>query len=451
MAFDTSGLREWALPGGLEAAAQDITSAGADVSTAVDGLSSTWSGLSGSYNAPEQLEVLAVFSSITPHGDVLERAAAQTASALTAFADAVRQLETQRTALLAEVAAFESDPPTLDPADPDSPVDSMQQALLQGDINRLALAYDDAVTACVAALNGIDGTEDDVISTLSGPNVGLIVGGATNYSSTYTFKRVDIVDYRPVPMPWQQFRFTPLDPFGTLTDAEIAGDRYLTVDGRDIHISNPEHPDHGRTVAERYVRNGFAPAVDWRPSLNQRLYDTSAAYRARVDANPSDWKVPDPTAPRPTFGELPNGLRALRVGGGALAIGMAGLTIYDERTQAYDRLVVEHPEMSESERDARANEIGVVRGGAKTTFDVGAGVAGAAVGTMIGGPVGTVIGFGVGMGISYLADQDLPEWLGGGSVKDAFADGAEAVYDEGKELVSDVGDALSDGWNSVFG
>ncbi|MPY09703.1 hypothetical protein [Arthrobacter bussei] len=451
MGFDTSGLDDWALTADLDAAAAEIATAGTAVSAAVDGLATTWSGLSASYSAPEQVDVLAVFSSITPHGDVLELAAAQAKTALTAFADTVRQLEARRSALLGEAAAFEADPPRVDPADPDSDVDQMQQGLLQHDITALAQDYDDAVLACVAALNGIDGTTDDTVSTLSGPEVGLVVAGGTNYSGTYTFKRVDITAYRQVPMPWQDFRFTPLDPNLPLTPAEIAGNRYLTIDGRDVHIGSPDHPDYGRTVSEAYTRNGFVPAVDWRPSVNQRLYDTSAAYRARVDANPSNWRIPDPAAPRPTFGELPNGLKGIRIGGGVLAVGMAGLTIADERGKAYDRLLVEHPEMSEADRSARATELGVVRGGAKTAFDVGAGMTGAAVGTMIGGPVGTVIGFGVGMGISYLADQELPDWLGGESVKDAVADGAEAAYDAGKEVVSDIGGAISDGWDSVFG
>ncbi|RJT78433.1 hypothetical protein D6T63_13055 [Arthrobacter cheniae] len=452
MAFDTSGLQQWASPGELEAAAGDIASAGADVSTTVDGLSSTWSGLSGSYQAPEQVEVLAVFTSITPHGDVVDLAAGQAQTALAAFAGTVRELEAERTALLAEISSFEADPPTVDPADPDSPVDAAQQGWLQGDIDRLAGRYDDAVTTCVAALKGIDGTVDNTVSTLSGPEAGLVVAASTNYSSTHTFKRVDITAYRQVPMPWQQFRFTPLDPTGPLTAAEIAGDRYLNIGGREIHISNPDHPDYGRTVSERYTRNGFAAAVDWRPEVHERFYDLSSAYRARVDANPGDWKpAPTSSTPRPTFGELPHGLKALKVGGGVVAVGMAGLTIADERAQAYDRLLVESPRMSEADRNARANELGAVRGGAKTAVDLGAGVAGAAVGTMIGGPVGTVIGFGVGMGISYLADQDLPDWLGGGSVKDAAADLAENAYDGTKEALSDAGDAISEGWNSVFG
>ncbi|MCU1633680.1 MAG: hypothetical protein JWM61_2332 [Micrococcaceae bacterium] len=452
MAFDTSGLQQWASPGELEAAAGDIASAGTDVSTTVDGLSSTWSGLSGSYQAPEQVEVLAVFTSITPHGDVVDLAAGQAKTALAAFAGTVRELEAERTALLAEVSSFEADPPTLDPADPDSPVDAAQQGWLQGDIDRLAGRYDDAVTTCVAALKGIDGTADDALTVLSGPEVGLMIAAGTNYASTHTFKRVDVIASRRVPMPWQQFRFTPLNPAGPLTAAEIAGDRYLIVDGREVHISNPRHPDHALTVAERYTHNGFANAVDWRPEVNERFYESSSAYRARVDANPGDWKpAPTSSTPRPTFGELPDRVKALKVGGGAVAVIMAGVTISAERDQAYDRLLVESPRMSEADRKARAIELGVVRGGAKTTFDVGAGMAGAAVGTMIGGPVGTVIGFGVGMGISYLADQDLPEWLGGGSVKDGFADFAENVYDGGKEALSDAGDAISEGWNSVFG
>ncbi|WP_206604335.1 hypothetical protein [Arthrobacter pityocampae] len=453
MALDTSGLENWASPGDLEAAAKDISSVGADVSATVDGLSATWSGLSGSYHAPEQVDVLAVFSSITPHGDVLERATAQTTTALDDFAATVRLLEMRRTALLAEVASFEADPRRLNEADPDPSLGPVPEYALQSDIDRLVLTYDDAVTDCVAALKGIDGTEGDILSTLSGPEVGLVAAGLSNYASTYTYKSVEVTATRQVRMPWQQFRFTPSDPSGVLTDAEVAGDRWYTMgDGSVVHISDPAHPDHASTVRERYTRNGFVPAVEWRPSINKKFYDSLPAYRARVDANPDSWQPSsEPATPRPAFGELPNGLKAARVGGGVLAVGMAGFTITDERNKAYDSLLVEHPEMSEAQRDLRAMEVGAVRGGAKTAFDFGAGAAGAAVGTMIGGPVGTVIGFGVGMGVSYLADQDLPEWLGGGTVKDRFADGVEEAYDLGKDITSDIGDALSDGWNSVFG
>lgn len=449
MALDTSALYGWPTPSEIETAAGNIATYGAGVGTAVADAASEWALLQRHYDAPESQEALAVFRNITPHGEAIQTAAEDARNALNAFAAGVESLEGTRKTLLAEIEAFRNNPPRLDPSDPDSEVLPFAEMQLDFRIHDLVLQYQAFETECVTALTGINGGPKQGMGALAGPNFGLLPGAVGNHTGLYTFEKVQIADYREVPVPWQEYRFTPIDP-EALTNAERAGNRFLVVDGREISIHDPEHPDFGRTRQEGFFREGFNTRIDWRPEVNQRMYDLLPKYSQRVDDNPYKWRLePDesgnPRRPEaPPFRDLPDGVKAAKAGGWALSVAMAGVTFADERAKTYNDLLKEDPTMSESDREFRANEVGTVRTVAKTGVDLGAGLAGAAVGTAIGGPIGTVVGFGVGLGVSYLSDVELPDWLGGKSVKDHAADLAVGGYDA-------VSGAIADGWNAVFG
>lgn len=449
MGLDTSTLDGWASPAALDAAAARIRKEGEAVSSAVAGAADTWTRLNGNYRAPEQNEVLSVFRNINPHGDAVRTASHQAAAALEDFAAEIQTLQQERRNLLADVADFLARPALSDPlgglGDPlgggSNPLIGAEN-VLRARISDLAGRYRQAESDCAESIGRIDGVPKPGMGLWARRNFAAFVGAADGYSDLYTFKSVRIAAYHEVPVPWQEFAFTPLQP-GSLTAAEAAGDRYLTVAGREISIHSSEHPDFGRTRMEQYWRDGFATKMDWRPEVNKAMYGNVAWYRTRVDANPVNWRPEVPAAETPSFAELPTGLKGLKVGGWAVSAAMAGVTFVDERDLEYNELLKDDPSMSESARNARADEVGAVKTVTKTGMDIGAGMAGAAVGTAIGGPVGTVVGFGVGMGISYLSDQHL-DLLGGKSVKDAAADGAVHLYDGAK-------DAAVGAWHSLFG
>lgn len=443
MALDTSPLQDWPAPSAINAAAGAIAKQGAAVDTAVGSVATTWSFLERHYEAPEQNDVLTVFRNITPHGEAVKTAAEDAKKALETFSSGVEGLLETRRALLLDVQEFRNDPPRVDPSDPDSEVLPLAEAQLDFRIQDLVYRYQELETACVSAIMAINGGPKSDMGALAGPNFALIPAATGNYGSLYTFKSVEVEAYRTVPVPWQDYRFTPIDP-DTLNAAERAGNRFLRIDGREISVHDPEHPDYGRTKQERYWRTTYGTKMDWRPEVNKKFYDRFDWYSKKVDADRSNWKPDLSASERPRFSQLPNELKGIKAGGLALGVVMAGVTFADERAKEYNNLLQENPSMSESDREFRANEVGTVKTAAKTTVDLGAGLAGAAVGTAIGGPVGTVVGFGVGMFVSYASDVELPDWLGGKSIKDQAADGAVELYDGAKDLVSD-------GWNAVFG
>ncbi|WP_139186802.1 hypothetical protein [Arthrobacter crystallopoietes] len=331
----------------------------------------------------------------------------------------------------------------MDPSDPDSEVLPLAEAQLDFRIQDLVYQYQELEIACASAIMAINGGPKSDMGALAGPNFALIPAAAGNYGSLYTFKSVEVEAYRTVPVPWQEYRFTPFDP-GKLTAAERAGSRFLRIDGREISIHDPEHPDFGRTQQERYWRTTYGTKMDWRPEVNQTAYRNIPAYQERVKANRNNWKPDVPASQTPSWYQLPDGLKGIKAGGTALSVAMAGVTFADERAKEYNDLLQQNPSLSEDDRDFRANEVATVKTATKTTVDFAAGLTGAAVGTAIGGPVGTIVGFGVGMFVAYATDVELPDWLGEKSIKDQAADGAVELYDGAKDMISG-------GWEAVFG
>lgn len=164
-----------------------------------------------------------------------------------------------------------------------------------------------------------------------------------------------------------------------------------------------------------------------------------------MDARPDRWQVPDPQTP--SWAETPNSLKGIKVGGAVLTAAMAGLTFADNRAENHNQLLRENPEMSDANREFRANEMAAVQTATSVGIDLGAGAAGAAIGTVIGGPVGTVIGFGVGMGISWLTDAGSD----GNSFKDKASEFTVDLYDSAKDAVSEGLEAAGEVWDRLWG
>lgn len=138
-----------------------------------------------------------------------------------------------------------------------------------------------------------------------------------------------------------------------------------------------------------------------------------------------------------------NWTRALRVAGPIATVVTAGLTYNSEYQKALEEVAAEHPDWSQEEIEARAREMRNVQGTTQLGLDFGYGAAGATIGTFIGGPIGTVVGFGAGFVIGWAAEE-----LG---LNDVIKDGVQSAWDWGSDVAGDVGDAVGDAWNSIFG
>jgi len=442
--LDTTGLQNWAAPEATETSAAALKTAGSAFKAAVAGQAAVWSGLAGCYDAPEREDVLAVFGSITVHAELASSASEEAAAALGNFADQVALLMPMREDLLARAAAF--DPPACTPSDPDGSTQELSRLLLQSEIDGLARRYWEAEEACAAALNSVKGHDPGWLGTVAGPNVGLVAAAGDNFMGVHTFRRVTVINVRDVPMPILERSFTPvLGSYDRLTGPEQLGYRWLRQNGEWISVHSPQHPDARITTRQWSTQDIYRTVREWRPQVSRSLYNNSEWYRTRVDGNPDRWHVPGQQVP--SWAEQPNSLKALKIGGAATATVLAGLTFADNRAENHNQLLRENPEMSESDRNFRANEMAAVQTGSSLVIDIGAGAAGAAVGTMIGGPVGTVIGFGVGMGISWLTDAGDD----GNSVKDRVSDVALDFYDKAKYGVSDGLKAAGDAWDRLWG
>lgn len=438
MAVDSSALDGWPSPDSIEAAATSLRAAGPPFSDAVETLAGSWKGLEGIYQAPEQGDVLSVFTNITPHAEVVAEVTAAAAAVLDRFAAGIRALQAERTALLQQIDADAADPDAgsaegMDAAQREEAAASREDQA-QRQVGNLAARLAALESTCAGELRGLNGAPTPVLDLLGSRWSGLSTAVAQNAASLYQGKRTQVQATRQVPIPWEARQFTLVN--GTQQTAEeLAGNRILMVDGRAVSIHSPEHPDYYRTQAETYMRSSVTATTQWLPAASPLLERISPRYRQRVAAdraaaNPQRWAHPS-SGPQITFGELPGRVQAVKAGSGFLSVASAGVTARSEYASEYNSLLKSDPTMSEEDRRFRAAEVSAVKTTVKTGIDIGAGMAGAAVGTAIGGPVGTLVGFGVGMLISYAADTDL---FNGRSFKDAAADAVTDGYDKVKEL-----------------
>lgn len=437
MAVNTAALDGWPSPESIDAAAAVLRAAGPPFQGAVETLAGSWRGLEGIYQAPEQGDVLSVFTNITPHAEVVAAVSAEAAAVLGRFAAGIRELQSERALLLQQLEAVAASPDAgaadgMDAAEREQAAASRENRARR-QVGDLAARLAALESACAGELRGLNGAPTPVLDLLGGRWTGLVTGAVQNVAGLYQGQRTQVQATREVPMPWQARQFTLVN--GThQTAEELAGNRILIMDGRPVSIHSPDHPDFHRTQPETYMRSTVTATTQWLPTASPLLERFLPGYRNRVAAdrasgNPQRWSQP-PAGPRITFGELPGRVQAVKAGSGLLSVASAGVTARSEYTSEYNSLLHSDPAMSEEDRRFRATEVSAVKTTVKTGIDIGAGMAGAAVGTAIGGPAGTLVGFGVGMVISFVADSEL---FDGRSIKDVAADAAAGAYDMAKD------------------
>lgn len=394
--IDTSALTGWASPAAVETAAGDIKDAGKAVQDTTADAKSTWAGLAGVYQAPEQDIVLGAFDDVGTAGDDVQAAAITVSDALNTFASEVRTLMPERNRLMDAATAANADPGDPVGAGPGNPNYAGQISLLAG---KYKAAEDTCATSVMGAHpSWVKSTAVGGPGMAGGPLVGLGLGVGeqaakrTHRSPIAQRKadapRIDSERLKPasprVDTTWQGKNYTKSGPF------------YLPTD-RVAQRSLPELPE-----TKEY------------------------AHPVSLQSDPSDARPP----------------RWAKFGGGALGAVGAGVTLWDAGASRWRQDMAEHPEWETSERVTSAGIDTAVVGGSSLAGAWAGAKAGAVVGTMVGGPVGAVIGAAVGGAIGGLIGKEFGE-----EIRGAFDGAADAVA----EGVGDAVDKAGEVWDSLWG
>ncbi|MCQ1949330.1 MULTISPECIES: hypothetical protein [Arthrobacter] len=435
MSIDTSGLFGWASPDAIEGAAPALGKGGTSYLQSVEDAADTWRQLNAHYEGDGAAEIVDVFRTVTPHAELLEQTAKEAGDTLLAFASGIRWLQIRRDQLMVRVEAADSRAEQeatqclapADPLAPSPPVDLLLPAEVAALTNDYRALEEETAAKLLTVVLGDDAFVNEVTNKWGTAVTGFVGAAAKLATSRQTVVKVPTA--KPVYV------------------------RYETSAERIRHMAR------GRWVSDGIWKLTSVNTFELRPQPSKLLYNTWDGYKNRVDADPSKWA----TTPG-KFSELTNSAKGFKIGGGALTLVTAGLTVKDERQDAYNELLQANPGMDPDELDKRADAMGAVKGGTKAGIDLGAAAAGAMIGTAIGGPVGTVAGAAIGIGISVITSVEF-DFLGGKSIKDVAADGIMNAADDfmesdlmksdagkaARKAADNVAEAAGDCWNKLFG
>ncbi|WP_026817944.1 hypothetical protein [Arthrobacter castelli] len=426
--IDTSALTGWASPDAVETAAGDIKDAGQAIQNTASDAKSTWAGLSGAYEAPEQEIVLSAFDDVATAGDDVENAAITVRDALITFASEVRTLMPERNRLLDEAATANAEP-----GDPGDNVPGTPN--YAGQISTLAGKYKAAEDTCASTILGAHpswkGTAASGPGILGTPLVGM------GYSVGEGIAKRTHRSPLWVPKPGAS-KFDPVPgapKFGTGWDSRpgnvprIAPVQDLPKLGPTSGAPNPLRLDNARVD---YVHNG-TPYT----KVGGIYLETG---RATVRSNPQPIKANSHSRPTKIVADpsVANTPRWAKLGGKGLAGVGTAMTLWDAGASRWRQDLAEHPDWGTTERTvSAATDVAVVGGAAVAGAAAGAKV-GAMVGTAIGGPVGLAVGVVVGAGLGAVGG-----WIGkefGEEIREGIDGAVDATAEKAGEL-----------WDSLWG
>lgn len=441
MAFDTTGLSGWPDPDTIETAAAAVAESGRKLSGGVEECEAQWRRLYPSFSTGDggaQNKIETLFDTVKAHGSAVEGAASLVESALDGFAADVRAAQALRDAAFLRIAEHTRLADAGEPAE----AGTYSTAAVQEFVNGVSAHLVQAAEECAGKLEGIDADAIADIGWLpelspSDGTTALAWAEFTSLDYTYTVRtnvEIPVWDYS-VTAPSADW---VVDPDGNVTRAPFVSSREQV--GSRFEIQDVAH--HG-------TRRDW---VGLKTPVNPWAYEHIDRYRNHVIRNPGSYNMDVPRFwdLRGRLDDFENGMangssagRVLRVAGPVASLATLGLTYKSEYDDALEELATENPGWSQDQLEDRAREESAVKGTTQAAMDVGAGAAGAMVGTMIGGPVGTVVGFGVGILASWVIKES--------GLGDAVKDGAQDLWDGASDAAGDAGDAISDAWNSVFG
>ncbi|WP_010523966.1 hypothetical protein [Nesterenkonia sp. F] len=447
-------------PDTLESSATALKTATADVDESMGRASRTWGGLEHSYRAPEAGELLTVLQPATSRTAELARAGGEAESAVRTYAEAVREMQTTRRVLLADIETFQTQG-VEGAAEDDWAAREERIAELQRRCQELAESKDEAQNACAAALGAIT------------TSASLPRGSRQEVSTAETAEEVEAPAQSPEDWLVESLGVTPGENFGgTWTDAlSFAASKGLMATG--AVADSLKH-----SWSEVRPRQGWAP--EWakntaaRGERGTKLVQKVTGWDARQVTNSGQWLAKN-SAQNPY--RRPQGFRdgakALRSrffanfntdnltpkAGKAGAFSTAskvssfatkaggGLTFITGTVGQWNEDSAEHPQMKGGEKLARSFTVG---GGAAVGGWAGAkagAAAGAAIGSLFPGP-GTAIGAVAGGIIGGIAGSTLGKEAAE-VVKEGVGDVAAGAQDFVEDTSARIAEGAKDTWDAV--
>lgn len=339
----------------------DVSAAADTLSAALDGLddavsdvTSSWSGLSAAYEAPEAQTAYGALASVSPAADELATALSSAVSALRTYAEALASLETRRAAIVSDLAVVEreSDLP-LEERDPEAPtVAEVARARRTFDADAAA-ADEDCARALRALRTSTTWVMNDGLEIVTGNAGSAVQGLASELLQRY---RGTLMVPGPGAMLPDEIRLTAGDLEPTWPRSRIDGQ---------IWVQRPS----GTWMLESNLLPDAPPALGGLPGWNGQ----------------------------PKFAPAEIGTPPAWAGhaGKALSVVGAGLTYWSVYGESYNDTLTRHPDWSEEQRQQEAwvdtAVVGTssVAGGAGGAW--GGALLGASIGSVFPGP-GTIIG-----------------------------------------------------------
>lgn len=396
-------------PDAVRSAAGALQSSSSLAQGSMRGVGQSWSPIQQQYEAPEGPVVAAAMDAPQQHANELDDAGSEAYSALHIYAARLDDLQTKRRTLLLDIADFEAT--GVDGADDDD-WQAREETIgdLQQRCHALAEEKDEAQNTCAGALNSI---------TTS-------AGSARGSQHTAPLaNQADAVD-DPSGSAWETVNdvtgATPEGGFGNGFDVTSWGVNHgLTAVG----VSST-------AMTHRLSRQ--APRQNWAPQMVRNLAGNGNGARAGLVAAVTGWDSRSVTNGghylgrndarnpyrrtggvrgsvrdfgRMTLANLNNNNRSATPGNGAAhsrwakvgrvaSFGGSALTGIIGGVSSYREDSANHPDMSKTEKGARAATVGAGAASGSLVGAKGGAAAGAAVGTMIAPGVGTAVGAVVG-------------------------------------------------------
>lgn len=443
-------------PDTIESSVTALKTATADVDESIGRASRAWGGLEHSYRAPETGELLTALQPATSRAAELARAGAEAESAVHTYAAAVRDMQTTRRALLADIETFQTEG-VEGAAEDDWAAREQRIAELQRRCQELAEAKDEAQNTCAGALGAIT------------TSASLPRGSRQEVPTAEAADQVEAPAQSPEEWLVKSLGVTPGQDFGgTWADAlSFAASKGLMATGAvadslkhswsEVRPRQGWAPEWAKNIAARGERSTdlVKKVTGWdaRQVTNsgqwlaknsaqnpyrrpQGLVDGAKALRSRFFANFNANNVTPKAGKSGAFSTASKVSKFASGAGGVvtLATGFAGQWNEDS---------AKHPDMKVAEKTARSFTVG---GGAALGGWAGAkagAAAGAAIGSLFPGP-GTAIGAVAGGIIGGIAGSTLGKELGE-AAKGTFGDIAGGAQD----VAEDVAEGAGEAWDKV--
>lgn len=413
---DISTFDDWADPEAIRTAAKELKKKANAVEDDVDACDTTWTALTGYITIDDHGSSSAFknsYKDIKRHGEFAGAGGEKAKDALDGFADEIDELLPMVENLTGQIANFEIEANKIDASD-SSAVSEAERAErgFAKMVTGMQTSYDNAEKKCANELNAIYDKVQDEGGKIAGP---WGTAGLTLVSGLPTFVHID--PSRKIPV--YQYRTPRYDPTKYYTTKKI------TLSNGQVKYAAYLKPGAVLPAPERYIVKHQQP-----------------------------WSIIDPNEAK-AQGIKPH--KILRYGNPLVTVVGGLITFNSEYEKRYNELLRTNPELTEDELENESGQAAVVRGGSKTAVILAAGATGTAIGTAIpgvGNLAGGLIGLGIGTVIAFSVEiSGLNDWV---------ADRAEDLYEavvpepvknvvgEVGEVASDVGGAISDGWNSLW-